>query len=472
MKVAFHKSVVVLVLAACGLVIIVGGWILLRDTEPLPAEPTGDQWHSVNAPIGPNSTLDAQIDRPSPVEGISGRWRAANISKPAGSEFDAQVEKLSTLGYLQGYNPPPEDRGVTVHDPQRAYDGINLYTSGHAPEAVIMDMAGNVLHRWTYEIEKALPDIPDLPGNQNWQERKSHWRRVHLYPNGDILALYDMICLLKLSRDSQLLWTFKVPYPHHHMQVSGDGRIFVLTKRIWERPEINPDDQVFEDYITVLDSNGKFITTFSLLESFRRSSYAFILDYMPRKGDLFHANTIHILDGRHADISPVYRKGNLLIAALYVNTMAIVDPQEQRVVWALRGDEDRLWSGLHEPMLLDNANILVFDNNWTQDTNSRIIEFNPLTKQIAWMYQGTAQQPFFSRFCGTSQRLANGNTLITESENGRAFEVTPEGDIVWQYVTPHRAGKNNELIATLLHLNRIDRSDVNWLVTDPPDGGR
>jgi hypothetical protein len=33
--------------------------------------------------------------------------------------------------------------------------------------------------------------------------------------------------------------------------------------------------------------------------------------------------------------------------------------------------------------------------------------------------------------------LANGNTLITEGLNGRLFEVTSEGEIVWEYVNPY-----------------------------------
>jgi hypothetical protein len=38
---------------------------------------------------------------------------------------------------------------------------------------------------------------------------------------------------------------------------------------------------------------------------------------------------------------------------------------------------------------------------------------------------------------GSAQRLPNGNTLITESAFGRVFEVTKEGEIVWDYVNPY-----------------------------------
>jgi hypothetical protein len=37
---------------------------------------------------------------------------------------------------------------------------------------------------------------------------------------------------------------------------------------------------------------------------------------------------------------------------------------------------------------------------------------------------------------GGAQRLPNGNTLITESDKGRAFEVTREGEIVWDFYNP------------------------------------
>ncbi len=43
---------------------------------------------------------------------------------------------------------------------------------------------------------------------------------------------------------------------------------------------------------------------------------------------------------------------------------------------------------------------------------------------------------FFSPRMGNAQRLPNGNTLITESSFGRFFEVTREGEVVWEYVNP------------------------------------
>src|SRR5262249_35874044 len=67
---------------------------------------------------------------------------------------------------------------------------------------------------------------------------------------------------------------------------------------------------------------------------------------------------------------------------------------------------------------------------------SRVIEINPATNEIAWKYQDKPTWNFFSPRMGYAQRLPNGNTLITESSFGRFFEVTKEGEIVWEYVNP------------------------------------
>jgi hypothetical protein len=39
--------------------------------------------------------------------------------------------------------------------------------------------------------------------------------------------------------------------------------------------------------------------------------------------------------------------------------------------------------------------------------------------------------PFLSRIRGMCQRLANGNTLVVNSDGGEVFEVTPDREVVW-----------------------------------------
>ena len=87
---------------------------------------------------------------------------------------------------------------------------------------------------------------------------------------------------------------------------------------------------------------------------------------------------------------------------------------------------------------LEDGNILIFDNGVHRLDDplpfSRVIEINPATNKIGWTYQDRPVSNFFlPRMCN-AQRLPNGNTLINEASFGRFFEVTRDGEIVWEYV--------------------------------------
>ena len=92
------------------------------------------------------------------------------------------------------------------------------------------------------------------------------------------------------------------------------------------------------------------------------------------------------------------------------------------------------------------------------------LEFDPLTQEPVWAYEGSEDNGFYTELCGSSQRLPNGNTLITESEAGRAFEVTADLGIVWEYVSPFRAGPEDEYVATLLEVVRLpEDTPTDWI---------
>jgi Arylsulfotransferase (ASST) len=74
---------------------------------------------------------------------------------------------------------------------------------------------------------------------------------------------------------------------------------------------------------------------------------------------------------------------------------------------------------------------------------SRVIEVEPATKQIVWEYREKRESYFFSPRISNAQRLANGNTLICEGDFGRLFEVTEDGEVVWEYVNPYFGGPSN-----------------------------
>ncbi|MEW5894181.1 MAG: arylsulfotransferase family protein [Candidatus Omnitrophota bacterium] len=382
------------------------------------------------------------------------------LSVPAFGQADDMLQDVSSLPYLQGYYPSTGKSGVAVYKEEKVCPGLNLYVSGHRPEAGIVDMHGNIVHRWTYDAD----DIWTSDRGLNY----GLWRRVYLYENGDILAVWERLGLVKLDKDSKLLWVYK-NRAHHCVFVDEEGSIYLLTERIRPKGDMPQRENGFwDDYIVVLNKEGEFIREYSIMEAFRDSEYAFLLerDQIKHPYDFFHTNTLVLFDGSLSHISPLYKQGNVMISLRHMDTIAIIDLEKNRVVWAKDGQrENGLWSKQHEPVLLSDGRILLFDNLGNREGygRSRVIEYDLLNNEIVWEYKGDKDHPFETENCGMNQRLPNGNTLITETDRGRAFEVTRDGEIVWEYYNPYLAGDENDLIATLFHVNRLEPEQVKWL---------
>jgi hypothetical protein len=109
-----------------------------------------------------------------------------------------------------------------------------------------------------------------------------------------------------------------------------------------------------------------------------------------------------------------------------------------KIIWELGGPP---LAQQHDPRPLLNGNLLIFDNGTHRRdhpvTFSRVLEVDPRTSAIVWQYTDQSLFEFFSPYISGAQRLANGNTLICEGCHGRIFEVTREGEVVWEYVSSH-----------------------------------
>ncbi len=78
---------------------------------------------------------------------------------------------------------------------------------------------------------------------------------------------------------------------------------------------------------------------------------------------------------------------------------------------------------------------------------SRVLEVDPTTNTIVWEYRDTPPYNFFSPTISGVRRLPNGNTLITEGNFGRMFQVTPDKQVVWEYINPYfPAGPDGALV--------------------------
>lgn len=378
------------------------------------------------------------------------------LPEGAGGPSESQRREMAALrgmAYLTGVQPAPDVVGVTAYAPERAQPGLNLVVDAHGPEAVLLDMEGRQLHRWSYEFFDAFPDSDVPKGSEGVQ----YWRRVALEPDGSLLAVFEGAGLVEVDRDSRLLWGFEEAV-HHDLAVDGDS-IYVLTREVRPGGEESGGRPVTEDWVVVLDRGGDVRRRVSIEQAIRASDYRGLLDLTESHGDLLHTNTLELLDGGPEERLPAFRRGNVLLSFPEINTMAVLDMDREVIVWALVG----LTRYQHDPTVLPSGHLLVLDNWGDIDGYSRLLELDPSTGAITWRYEGS-RYDFYTKCCGVNQRLANGDTLVAETDRGRAFEVTPDKQIVWEYLTPHRVGEEDELVARLFDVQRIDEAAVaGWL---------
>ena len=87
---------------------------------------------------------------------------------------------------------------------------------------------------------------------------------------------------------------------------------------------------------------------------------------------------------------------------------------------------DRGWSSIEEIVPPVDA-----EGHYSLMTREAYAPDKPL-----WHYEAKNRTDFFSSEVSGAHRMPNGNTLICEGVVGNLFEVTPEGEKVWQYVNP------------------------------------
>ncbi len=371
-----------------------------------------------------------------------------------------------------GINPftPPETEvreGVTVDKPGQTYDGFTLFTTNQGARATLVDMRGKLIHQWELPFRQAWPRAPHV--NDPLRDEQIHWFRCHLFPNGDLLAIYQTdrdtpagYGLVKLNKDSKLLWKYDGRV-HHDLDVDENGKIYTLTHQLKHKAPAGLEylaTPYLADSLVVLSPDGHEIASVSIEEAFRDSAYALLLStaiaeqaiprdparftssfeafLQPAKGDLFHTNSVKVLTRARAGKFPLFQAGQVLISVRSLHALAVLDIRKRAVVWAALGP----WRIQHDAQFLDNGHLLLFDNHgWGK--GCRVLEYDPVTQAIPWAYSDANANAFHAAFRGMQQRLPNGNTLIVDPDRRRLFEVTRGKELVWEIFCPLPAASPN-----------------------------
>jgi hypothetical protein len=348
----------------------------------------------------------------------------------------AEIERLVALGYLDHAEETADPRRMRVvqNDRQRSQPGYRLYCNRGKGIVELIDRDGRPVHAWM------SPEMLEFMS-------------CLLLENGDLMVVgigrpaegaqknadKDRF-LARLDWNGKELWRRPTPV-HHHVSLAPDGNFASLGVQYRVIPEIDASVPTRDDQMLLLDAQGHLLEQRSLYDALESAPGR--VRILPVKAttkwqveqlDLIHANTIEWMQQKHLfGRSPLYAPGNVLVTMRHQNLVAVIEWKTNRLVWAW-GQDDLV--GPHEGSVLPNGNILIFDNGQERGW-SRVIELDPIREQIVWEYKAPNPTDFFTAARGGSQRLPNGNTLITNSNSGYAFEVTPEGETVWMFMNPH-----------------------------------
>jgi len=365
--------------------------------------------------------------------------------------------------------------GTTIHDKEKAWD-CHIFHEGRGGKSFLVDMEGETVRTWEYTGFPSEMIDPALNGGNKGN--------VLLQREPDTFANE---VLLELDWDGNVVWEWGTDAPdgqarqNHDLCRLANGNTMIISKRMYDRPDIHAepfmDQPIYEiapdgsivwewvahDHLKELGIAGRQKDLLFSSTDVRGRAYIFVMNDMQPLGP----NKWY--DGGDERFHP----DNIMIDSREANFIAIIEKSTGKIVWRVGPDHpgaydfskmdfngpcprplDKL-GGQHDAHMIGKGqpgegNVLVFDNDGPAGLpqvysktfpGSRILEIDPITKDIVWQYDASmSNKPFWmfvSSFISSARRLPNGNTLICEGMHGRIFQVTTEGEIVWEYVNPH-----------------------------------
>lgn len=318
--------------------------------------------------------------------------------------------------------------GLRTFNREKTTPGDVLYTPDHSNKFLLINLQGEIVHEWPA-----------------WT---SHFG--YLLPNGHLLLDTEFspgreVGVAELDWDGNEVW-FCPCQIHHDFQRLPNGNTILLCQREVENKyicgvpllstylyEVTPDNDVVwewysEEHIEELE---------------RLHGQEFPLEF--DVGDWTHSNTVQVIPDTPASKDLHFKAGNVIVNHRNLNAVCVIERESGEIVWTW-GKDIVDWP--HATIMLPNGHLLCFDNGAHRDW-SAVIEMNPLTGEIVWEYKGNPPSSFSAQFLSNAQRLENGNTFICSGAPtgvGRLFEVTPKGEIVWEFQNPYAEYADGESI--------------------------
>jgi len=337
--------------------------------------------------------------------------------------------------------------GTTIYKPDQCSSGYNLISGSGVVKLV--NMNGEVVHSWNLDTNRY----------------KGFIHRARMLDSGRLMLLFgrndNESMVVELDWEGNETWSY-IPenFAHHDFWPKKDGSVLLICE-VWLPEEyravitdpVRRESPVKGDELIEVNRRGEVVWRWVQHEHMDVNQCNPVPANRGWMGgqnnntiaDWTHTNTIQALpENRLYDAGDKrFKPGNVLQSMRQLDTISIVDRDSGEVVWSYTGDYNGGLSGQHEPHMIEKGlpgagNIIVFDNGASPYKDlahcgcSYVLEIDPADNSLVWVYD--VGHRMHARFTANCQRLPNGNTLILESMCARLFEVTPEKEIVWEYI--------------------------------------
>jgi len=315
--------------------------------------------------------------------------------------------------------------GLIYYAPQHCYQGYTLVTTTSGTFANLIDMEGRVCHQW--QATEGISYAYLLPNGhlllRSGGARQGGQRVVGGARSGSIR---------ELDWDSNVLWEYHNLMLHHDFERLPNGNTLILLFEPLPEELVaqiqggfttaDHTEGMLGDLVQEITPAGEVVSAWRSWEHLDPAKD--VICHLENRAEWTHQNALNVTPS-----------GDLLVSFRRTDTVGIVDRHTGAFRWKWGSG---VISHQHHPTYLDNGHVLLFDNGCHRPgpTYSRVLEVDPSSNEIVWEYQGDPPISFYSFHISGAERLANGNTLICEGAPGRLFEVTPEHDIVWEYINP------------------------------------
>jgi hypothetical protein len=359
--------------------------------------------------------------------------------------------------------------GLIGADPAMAFPGFTLYAPLAGPGVVrLVDLAGELAHEWR---------LPHRPGRHARMLPGGVLAYNGVHPDGPALfPFWDKYrggVMLEVGPDGEVLREHRDPTAHHDAHHLGEGRLLYTALEALPDPEARSvpggvpgtehEGTLYADVIKQVDAAGRTEWEWRAIEHLDPADYPLQPHYPREHWPLI--NSVYPL----AD-------GNVLASLRSVSSVIVIERSSGKVIWRLGADVLAQQHCAHE---LADGHFLIFDNGVFRTGESvpysRVIEVDRDSGEIVWSYRDSPPEAFFTPFMGSAQRLPNGNTLVTESAYGRIFEVTPAGQVCWEFVVPEFSRYSEPRLATafpassnaIFRAYRYAAEEIPWLTRRP-----